>query len=128
MDETVPMESDREQPQSRAAKTKLGGLVVMTISVAMAYFFMVRPVQEGLRTGLLHYYMKGVLLPAAFLYLGCAMLFTDLRDGQIYSRSEGGKKKLTRKGRRFMVGLCVTLGVAVCVWYACLHALGFEGL
>jgi hypothetical protein len=128
MDATVSRETGKEEPQSRPAKTKRAGLIMMALGLATAWFFIVKPVQEGLRTGQLHYYLKGVLLPPALLYAGCAMLVADLRDGQIYSTNEVGKKKLTRKGRLFMVGLCVTLGVAVGAWYACLHALGFEGL
>jgi hypothetical protein len=128
MDDTVAMDAGREEPQPRPAKTKSAGFIMMALGLATAWFFIVKPVQEGLRTGQLHYYLKGVLLPPALLYAGCAMLVADLRDGQIYSTNEAGKKKLTRKGRLFMVGLCVTLGVAVGAWYACLHALGFEGL
>jgi hypothetical protein len=117
------MSSDAE-----TRKRQIGALLFLTMVPVMAYFFMYRPIAEGLRTGSLHYYLKGVVLPPLVLYLSVVMLFTKLKDGQVKVRDAAGKIRYTRQGKLFLAGVVAVIVVTMAGWYALLHALGFTGL
>lgn len=113
-------------PETR--KRQMGAMLFLAMVPVLGYFFMYRPIAEGLRTGTLHYYLKGVLLPPLVLYVGLMMLFTKLRDGQLKERDAAGKTRYTRRGKWFLAGVVGVIGVTIVGWYALLHALGFAGL
>ena len=108
-----------------AARAKVGGALFVVGGLVMAYYFILRPLQEAQRTGQLHYYIKGILLPPAFVYGGLVVLLFDMRDGQIRQPGPDGKPKLTTKGWWFIGGLVVVMGLTVAGWYWYLHAIGF---
>jgi hypothetical protein len=62
------------------------------------------------------------------LYTGVLSFITDIRDGEIRTFNEKGKKTLTRKGWYFMIGLFVVMGATVAGWYVLLNSLGFHDL
>ncbi len=106
------------------AKTKVGGALFVLGGLVMAYYFILRPLQEGERTGQMHYYMKGILLPPAFVYGGLMVLLFDMRDGQIRTTGPDGKPKLTSKGWWFIGGLFAVLGITIAGWLWYLHTIG----
>ena len=108
------------------AKSKIGGALFVVGGLVMAYFFMLRPLEEAQRTGQLHYYFKGILLPPAFVYGGLMVLLFDMRDGQTRTMGADGKAKLTRKGWWFIGGLFAVLGLTVAGWFWYLHLIGFS--
>ena len=108
-----------------AAKAKVGGAIVILIGLVMGYFFILRPLQEANRTGHLVYYIKAILLVPAFLYMGVAAMITDMRDGQTREVGPDGKGRLTTKGKWFIGGLMVVMGLTVAGWYWYLHLIGF---
>ena len=118
---TVP-----EKKPVSLAKSKVGAALFVVGGLAMAYFFMLRPLQGAQRTGHLEYYMKAILLPPAFIYGGLFALLTDMRDGQIRQPGPDGKSKLTTKGWWFLGGLVVVMGLTVGGWLWYLHAIGFQ--
>lgn len=99
---------------------------VIALSLALGYFVLVRPLLEAQRTGVLQFSIKAVLVPVAFLYMGFALLVTDLRDGTLRTVGPDGKSRFTRKGRIFVIGLIAVLATAVGIWYGLLHVLGFR--
>jgi hypothetical protein len=115
-----------EQKPVSAAKAKVGGALFVVGGLVMAYFFMLRPLQEAQRTGHLEYYFKGILLPPALVYGGLVVLVFDMRDGQTRTAGPDGKPKLTAKGWWFIGGLFVVMGLTVGGWLWYLHAIGFE--
>jgi hypothetical protein len=113
-------------PETR--KRQIGGMLFLLMTPVLGYFFMYKPVVEGLRTGMLHYYLKGVMLPPLVLYMGVLLLFTRFKDGELKERNAAGKMKFSRRGKIFLAGVVVVIGATVAGWFVVLHALGFTGL
>lgn len=110
----------------QAKRARIFGICLIPASLLMAYFWMIRPLQEAQHTGLLEYNTKGILLPPALLYMGVALTLADLRDGQFRTTGADGKPKLTKKGMLFLVGLVVVLGITYALWTAYLHSAHFQ--
>ena len=108
------------------ARLRVFAVAVILGALAMGYFFIYRPLAEAERTGTLTYYLKGVFLSPAFLYMGIVMLFADARDGQFMQLGPNGKKYLTSKGWSFVVGLVAVVGLTFAAWYLTLRHLGFQ--
>ena len=99
--------------------------ILIMMGLGFAYFFMIRPVQEGILTGHIEYSVKAVVLTPMLLIFGVVSLFA--KPGQEWGR------KLDAKGRATLsTGGWITLGVAVVImgltwwgWEAYLRSLGF---
>ncbi len=109
-----------------ARKRTIGGIVMLLLGAACAYFFMYLPVHTAMQTGQLEYYVKGILLPPICLYMALILLVTDIRDGQLRRLNAKGKPTFTKKGWWVMAGALATMGLTLAGWFFYLHALGFR--
>ena len=117
-----------EHPMKSRNASRIFGALLIPASLIAAYYWIVVPVREAQHTGELHYYMKGLLLPPSFLYLGCVLLVADMRDGQFRETGPDGKPKLTSNGRKFIAGLVAVLATTMVIWYFYLRSIGFNAL
>ena len=115
-----------DKPQPSLARARVFGAMLLPASLIMAYYTMWKPLHEAQQTGVLHYYIKGILLPPMLLYAGVCILLADLRDGQIRTTGPDGKPKLTSKGWSFVVGMMVVMALTFTAWYLYLRAVGFS--
>ena len=92
------------------AQHRILGWLFILASPVMAYFWIWQPLRDARASGDLNYNMKGLLLPPALFYLGVALQFVDLRDGQIRATAPDGRVRYTRKARLFFAGLVLILG------------------
>ena len=125
----MPAFDDTPQPVKPApslAKSRVGGAILIGISLAFTYFFVWQPLQQARASNTFTYSMKAVLLAPAILYMGCCVLVTDMRDGQAMETRADGKKYLTRKGYFFVGGLIVVEGLALLAWSLYLKSLGYS--
>ena len=106
-------------------KSRLGGLLIALLGAALGWFVLLRPLWEGERTGHLEYSVKGVFMVPAFLYLGIAVMVTDLRDGQAFRVGVDGRKHMTPKGRWVFAGLAIVIALFAAGWWWYLRSLGF---
>ena len=109
-----------------ARKRTIGGIVMLLIGAACAYFFMYLPVHTALRTGQLEYYVKGILLPPICLYIAFILLATNVQDGQMRALNAKGKPTFTKTGWWMMGGAFAVIGLTLAGWYYYLHILGFQ--
>ena len=100
---------------------------MIPVGLWISYHFIVQPLEQARRSGHLEYYLKGVLLGPLAVYLGIAILMTDLRDGQVRTIDPAGRKHFTRKGRLFVAGVIVVMCLSLAGWFGALHAMGFTG-
>jgi len=80
-------------------RAKVLGAATALIGLVTAYFFILRPIEEAKRIGVLHQGPFGLLMPMILLYCGVAMLVTDLRDEKTLRSGPQGRLLWTRKGR-----------------------------
>ncbi len=116
------------KPAPSLARSRVGGLLIMLVSLVMGYFFIWIPLQHARTGASFSYSMKGVLITPAFFYMGCATLVTDLRDGQAFTIGPDGKKRATRKGWIFIGGFLVVIAVTITAWDLYLKSLGYSAL
>jgi hypothetical protein len=63
-----------------ALRAKIVGAVFTLTGLSTAYFFIVRPIEEAERSGVLRQGLYGLAMPIVLLCSGVAMLVADLRD------------------------------------------------
>jgi hypothetical protein len=105
-------------------RTKTIGAVCTFTGLATAYLFILRPIQEAKRNGVLHQGPFGLVMPLVLLYCGIAILVTDLRDEKTLRVGMQGRLSSTRKGRIFQYGMWLTLCVLVVAWCLYVRSLG----
>ena len=121
------MVQEKAPPDPGFRRAQIGGGLLFAIGLALAWWFVFKPLQLARQSGVLHYYLKAVLLAPALLYAGAVAMMTDMRDGQMSTVGPDGLKRRTRKGKLFIVGLVVAVAVAEAAWLGYLHLAGFEG-
>lgn len=114
-----------EQRSPSAYKSRIGGVLLIVIALALAYLSIVSPLRESAANGILRYSWKGVLLPVAFLYLGIGVMIGDLRDEKIRTVAADGSSRFTPRAKFFLTGLVVLLCATYAGWKWYLHSIGF---
>jgi hypothetical protein len=104
----------------------VGVIVFLVLAVGCGYFFMYRPVQQGLRTGQFSYSVKGIMLAPLCLYVAVLMMFGLGSRDRMRKPHPEGKGSLTREGWLVVGGFLVVVAITYWLWYAYLHSLGFS--
>jgi hypothetical protein len=107
-------------------RTKIIGAVFTVIGLATAYFFILRPIEEAKRNGMLHQSLFGLVMPIVLLYCGVAILVTDLRDEKTMRAGAEGRLWWTRQGRIFQYGLWITTVLMIIAWYLYVRSIGLN--
>ena len=114
-------------PSEPAARKRIaGGILLCGLAALAGYFFLYEPVHSALKTGVLRYSVKGVMLPPACLYLAGILFFTDITDGdgKLRALNASGKLAYTKRGWWVIAGAVLTIGLTLAGWFWYLRALG----
>jgi hypothetical protein len=107
-------------------RTKIfGGLTTLT-GLATAYFFILRPIEEAKRNGVLRQGLFGLVIPITLVYCGIAILVTDLRDEKTMRIEAESRLAWTRKGRIFQYAMWGTIALTLTAWYLYVHSIGLS--
>jgi hypothetical protein len=120
---------DGEHPTGRRAtvlRARVIGTALVLTSLATAYFFILRPIEEAKRNGVLHQGLFGLVMPIVLLYCGVATLATDLRDEKTMRAGAEGRLWWTRKARIFQYGMWVTTALMLVAWYLYVGSIGLK--
>jgi hypothetical protein len=109
-------------------RTKIWGVVFALGGLATAYYFILRPIEEAKRTGVLHQGPFGLVMPIVLLYGGLATLVTDLRDEKTMRAGPEGRLWWTRKGRIFQYGMWGSAALTLISWYFYVRSMGISPL
>jgi hypothetical protein len=98
-------------------RTKIFGAITTLTGLAMAYFFILRPIVEAKRNGVLRQGLFGLVMPITLFYCGAAILVTDLRDEKTMRAGAEGRLWWTRKGRVFQSVMWGAIALTLVAWY-----------
>ena len=107
-------------------RTKIFGALTALIGLATAYFFILRPIVEAKRNGVLRQGLFGLIMPITLLYCGVAILVTDLRDEKTMRAGVEGRLWWTRKGRIFQYAMWGAIALTLVAWYVYVRSIGLN--
>ena len=105
------LDSERDADRQKLARTRWFGAALIPISLGWSWYLMVKPLEEAAQAGQIGYSIKAVLMGPLFLYTGVVLLMADMRDGQIYTIDEYGRKRRTRKAWMFLAGALLVMAL-----------------
>ena len=107
-------------------RTTVLGVAATLIGLVTGYFFILRPIGQAKRVGVLHQGPFGLIMPMILLYCGVAMLVTDLRDEKTLRAGPEGRLWWTRKGRIFLYGSWGATALMLIAWYLYVRSIGLS--
>jgi hypothetical protein len=107
-------------------RTKVLGVAATLIGLVTGYFFILRPIAEAQRTGVLYQGPFGLVMPIYLVYCGVAMLVTDLRDEKTLRAGPEGRLWWTWKGRIFLYGSWGATALTLIAWYLYVRSIGLS--
>jgi hypothetical protein len=107
-------------------RTRVIGTVLVLTSLATGHFFILRPIEEAKRNGVLHQGLFGLVIPIVLLYCGVATLVTDLRDEKTLRAGAEGRLWWMRKARIFQYGMWITAALMLIAWYLYVRSIGLK--
>jgi hypothetical protein len=107
-------------------RTKIFGVASTLAGLATAYFFILRPIEEAKRNGVLRQGLFGLVMPIVLLCYGVAILVTDLRDEKTMRAGAEGKLWWTRKGSVFQYVMWGAIALTLIAWYLYVRSIGLS--
>jgi hypothetical protein len=107
-------------------RSKVGGAILLLTGLAAAYFFILRPIEDAKRTGVLDQGPYGLFVPIIMAYGGVATLLSDLRDEKSLRAGADGRLYWTRRGLIVLYGLLGATLLTVIAWYLYVRSIGLS--
>jgi hypothetical protein len=107
-------------------RTKMFGVASTLTGLATAYFFILRPIEDAKRNGLLRQGLFGLVMPIVLLYCGVAILVTDLRDEKTMRAGTDGRLRWTREGSVFLYVMWGAITLTLIGWYVYVRLIGLN--
>ena len=107
-------------------RTKILGAAFVLTGLGTAHLFILRPLEEAKRSGVLRQNPFGLVVSIVLVYSGLAMVVFDVRDERTMRAGPDGRLRWTRRGRIFLH--CMWFGVALTViaWYLYIYSIGLS--
>ncbi|MGD0271887.1 MAG: hypothetical protein ABSB14_22670 [Candidatus Sulfotelmatobacter sp.] len=107
-------------------RTKIGGALISLIGLVTGYFFILQPLEEARRGGVLKQGLFGLVMPITLVYVGVAILVTDLRDEKTMRAGAEGRLWWTSKGRIFQCIMWGAISLTLIAWYLYVRSTGLN--
>ena len=107
-------------------RTKVTGGVMALGGIAAGYYFILLPLVQAKKTGVLHQGPFGLVMPIVLFYAGAMTLATDVRDAAMWEADTQNRLRWTRRGNLFRYGMWGFALANVLIWCLYVRSIGLS--